>query len=124
VKSGKVDVFKNRAKIRTITKNDYFGERAIIFNDFRSASVVAVGQVECWTISKEEFLGLMDESIRGQLLSRIELQDDQVDWDMMKISKLLGTGMFGNVYLAVHQEKRTLYALKTVTRNKIEKYQI
>jgi cGMP-dependent protein kinase len=41
IKSGKVTVYKDNVKVRTITKLDYFGERALIFNDFRTATVVA-----------------------------------------------------------------------------------
>ena len=43
VKSGTVDILKNGQKVRTIAKNDYFGERSIIFNDCRTATVVASG---------------------------------------------------------------------------------
>lgn len=32
--------------------------------------------------------------------------------------------MFGNVYLVVNREKGTLYALKTITRSKIERFKI
>lgn len=47
IKSGKVNVLKNDVKIRTITKHDYFGERSVLFNDFRSATVSADGPVSC-----------------------------------------------------------------------------
>lgn len=40
----------------------------------------------------------------------------------LAIVKVLGQGMFGNVYLAANTEKGTLYALKTVTRSKIAQF--
>ena len=59
--------------MRTVTKNDYFGERALIFNDFRSASVRAAGDVSCWVMEKSEFLKIIDSKIRSQLEFRIDL---------------------------------------------------
>ena len=124
VKSGKAEVSKDGAVIRIITKHDYFGERSLLFNNFRSASVKAKGNFSCWVVSKAEFTGLLEESIRRQLLARIELQDDTVFFEDLSLIKLLGAGMFGNVFLAVHKKSRTLYALKTVDRRKILGYDI
>ena len=47
IKSGKATVYKDGSTIRTITKHDYFGERSLLFNDFRSASVKAKGHLVC-----------------------------------------------------------------------------
>ena len=124
VKSGKAEVCKDGLTLRTITKHDYFGERSLLFNNFRSASVKAKGHLVCWVISKSEFTSLLEDSIRRQLLSRIELQDDTVHFEDLCIIKQLGSGMFGNVFLVAHKKSRTLYALKTVDRKKIAAYDI
>mmetsp|Transcript_3449 Transcript_3449/g.5312 ORF Transcript_3449/g.5312 Transcript_3449/m.5312 type:complete len:871 (-) Transcript_3449:744-3356(-) len=124
VKSGIVDVFKDGSNLRSITMNDYFGERSILFNDRRSASVVANGQVRCWVLHKEDFLRIIDESMRIQLMKRIELQDDSITLADLAPLKLLGKGMFGNVFLAVHRGKGHLYAVKSINRRKIEKFGI
>ena len=47
IKSGSVKVYKNGIYIRDITKHDYFGERAILFNEPRTASIIASGSVDC-----------------------------------------------------------------------------
>lgn len=47
IKSGKVDVTKNGVIIRTINKHDYFGERSILLNEPRSATVRARGHLVC-----------------------------------------------------------------------------
>ena len=124
VKKGKVEVVKDGVKLRSVTKHDYFGERSVLFNDFRSASVIANGDVTCWVLSKEDFLNILDESVRFQLIKRIELQDDSIALEDLCIVKTLGKGMFGNVFMCVHKEKGQLYALKTVDRRKIERYEI
>lgn len=124
IKSGKVDVIKDGTVIRSITKNDYFGERSLLFNNFRSASVVANGKVDCWVLYKSDFLGILNENIKKILLERIELQDDTISLSDLVIVKLLGSGMFGNVFLVVNKQKKTFYSLKTVDRKKIQAYEI
>ena len=124
IKSGRVEIIKDSQVIRAITKHDYFGERSLLFDNFRSASVVARKRVVCWILHKQDFLHLLNENIKKQLLERIELQDDSILLTDLAIVKTLGSGMFGNVFLTVHRSKRKLYALKTVDRRKITAYEI
>ncbi|OMJ93134.1 hypothetical protein SteCoe_3952 [Stentor coeruleus] len=124
VKSGKAEVLKDGHNVRTITKHDYFGERSLLFNNFRSATVKAKGHLVCWVILKSQFTEILDDAIRKQFLDRIELQDDTVELEDLEIVKTLGSGMFGNVFLTVHKTKKILYALKTVDRRKIAAFEI
>ncbi|CAG9323651.1 PKG_3 [Blepharisma stoltei] len=124
VKEGKVDIVKNNAVIRTIGQHDYFGERSIILKEKRTATVRANGPVHVWVLSKEDFLSLVNEGIRIMLLKRIELQDDKITLKDLHIVKLLGKGMFGNVFLAVHKVTRLPYAIKTISRDKIRAYDL
>ena len=52
VKEGNVDIIKGENLLRTITKNDFFGERAVLLKENRSASVYANGSVHVWELSK------------------------------------------------------------------------
>ena len=124
IKSGKVDVIRDGIQVRSITKLDYFGERSVLFNENRTASVVASGAVSCWVLHRQDFLRLIDESIRDNLTKRIELQDDNIALRDLVPVKVLGKGMFGNVFLVVDKNRNRLYALKTVSRRKIERYDI
>lgn len=124
VKSGQVCVYKDGEFLRMITKLDYFGERSILFNDFRSATIIAKGNVSCWLLHKSDFLRIIDERMRFNLLNRIELQDDSIRLNDIRVVNLLGKGMFGNVFLVVHKIKRKLYALKSIERRKIEAYEL
>ena len=119
VKDGKVDVFKDDVKLRTITKLDYFGERALILNNFRTATVAAQTVCNCWILNRADFFELIDERIQEQLLKKIEQQDIDVQLDQLIPVKLLGNGMFGSVTLATHAEKNMLFAVKSVPRAKI-----
>mmetsp|Transcript_19075 Transcript_19075/g.19078 ORF Transcript_19075/g.19078 Transcript_19075/m.19078 type:complete len:349 (+) Transcript_19075:544-1590(+) len=47
IRSGTVDIFKNGIKARSITIYDYFGERSILFDEVRTATVIANGLVSC-----------------------------------------------------------------------------
>ena len=124
VKLGEVQVVKDGVVLRTITKHDFFGERSVLFNEVRTASVVSKGPAECWVLHRADFLGIVDESIRRLLAKRIELQDDTITLEDLAVVKVLGKGMFGCVFLVVHRVKKTLYALKTVQRTKIRMFDI
>lgn len=124
VKSGKVDIIKDNQVLRSITKNDYFGERSLLFDEARTASVIARKKVQCWVMSKKDFMSILNENLRKQLMYRIELQNDSIVMNELAIVKSLGNGMFGNVFLVAHKEKKTLYALKAVDRRKITAYEI
>ena len=124
IKSGKVDIVQDGISLRTVTKNGYFGERSLIFNDFRSASVIANGPVCCWYLTHDDFSRILEDSIKKMLIDRIQLQDDSITLQNLSIVKVLGKGMFGIVFLVVDRQKKRLYALKTVSKKKIERYQM
>ena len=124
IKSGKVDVIRDGLKIRTITKNDYFGERSILNNELRTATVIAQGKVTCFVMNQADFKRIIDDNMKNLLSKRIQLQDDNIVLSNLFIIKLLGKGMFGNVFLAARKDRQALYALKTIHRSKIEKYEI
>jgi cGMP-dependent protein kinase len=119
-----VQVVKDGIVLRIILKNDYFGERSVLFNEVRTASVVAEGEVDCWVLHRTDFLDIVDESISLQLAKRIELQDDTISLADLSLIKILGKGMFGTVSLVAHKVKRRLYALKTVPRLKVRQFDI
>ena len=62
--------------------------------------------------------------MRYNLIKRIELQDETVSLDDLKIVKLLGKGLSGIVFLTIHKTKKILFALKTVHRQKIYDYNL
>ena len=119
IKSGKVDVYKDGVYIRSIMKHDYFGERSALFNDFRSATVVAHRGVTCWVLQKEDFLSILDEGVRSRMKKRIELQNDRIKLNELMLVTFLSRSGFGSLFLAKSTENDTLYALKCVNRKKI-----
>jgi cGMP-dependent protein kinase 1 len=124
VKEGEVEILKDNYSIRTIHRLDYFGERSIILNENRTATVISKGFSICWKLDKKDFLSLMDESVRNLLYIRMQLQNDQIKLDDLLLVKQLGKGMFGQVFLAYSPQNNFLYALKTVSRQKINSFKI
>ncbi|OMJ91346.1 hypothetical protein SteCoe_6141 [Stentor coeruleus] len=120
VKLGRVEVIRNDVLLRTINKLDYFGERSILFNELRTATIRAQSKTECWVLHKSDFFRVIDERMRLMLQKRIQMQDDNITLDDLIIIKKLGHGMFGNVFLSAHKTKKNLYALKTIDRKKID----
>ena len=124
VKDGQVEIFRGSTSIRVITKLDYFGERSIILDERRTATVVAKSRVSLWTLAEKDFLSIIDESIRKQLLIRILLQNDRIELKELLFIKELGKGMFGNVFLVNCTSNNSFYALKTVNKEKAKQYEI
>lgn len=123
VESGQVEVQINNQTIRQITTHDFFGERGIINSEQRTATVLSNGAT-CWILAKNDFLILVDKSVRKQIQKRIDLQDDKVSLEDLTLVKLLGKGMFGSVFLGHNYIKKISYALKSVHRSKIAEFNI
>jgi cGMP-dependent protein kinase len=121
---GNVDIIKDGVKVRTITKLDYFGERSTLFHEARSATTVAQGKVVCWTISQEEFMAVVDHKIISHLKTRIEYQDEKAQLNELIPVKVLGRGKFGVVALVFSRHKSHLYALKAISRSKIDEFSL
>ena len=124
INEGEVEIIKDGTLIRIQEKNDFFGERAILFKENRTASARAKDKVVLWVLHKEDFLRVIDTGMRDQLIKRINLQDDQFQLSQVKLLKKLGNGAFGNVFLALNKVTNTLYAIKCVSRELVNRYGI
>ena len=124
IDSGQVKVVKDSTVLRVLVKHGFFGERSVLTNEVRTASVIAQGPVKCLVLHRQEFLRVVDESVSKMLAHRLELQDETVSLSQLTVVKELGKGMFGGVYAVVHKTKGTLYALKSVSRRKIRAYDL
>lgn len=116
IKSGSVNVKVNGEVVRVIHPLGYFGERAMLQREVRSATVVANEATECWVLKRDDFFSVIDDHIRKLLLKKIDLQDDTVVLDDLQMGRCLGGGMFGKVYLTHHRTKQAIYALKVVEK--------
>ncbi|KAK1442450.1 cGMP-dependent kinase [Babesia gibsoni] len=117
IKNGEVAIIKDGIKIRTLGKHDYFGERALLYDEQRSASVIGnAAQVDLWVVEKPVFMQIMEPSMLQHLEKRIKIQDTNVQLDDLRTIKNIGRGSFGIVKLVEHATTGVRYALKCVSR--------
>lgn len=114
---GETTVTIDGKKIRTQGKNASFGERALLFDEPRSATVqVSSEAAELWTLEKSVFKQIITEKMRRDLEYRISIQDAGVTLSDLKPLSFLGAGAFSTVRLVEHRKTGAKYALKTCKR--------
>lgn len=128
IKTGTVTVSKNgKGIIGILERGQFFGERALLEEDCRQATVTANAPgVECLTLAREEFLQHFLDFEKSEpkplkkveYLTKNEYSDVQLK-DLVKI-RTLGTGGFGRVELAQHiKNKNWTFALKCLKKVRI-----
>eukprot|EP00928_Gymnodinium_smaydae_P025862 TRINITY_DN2047_c0_g8_i1.p1 TRINITY_DN2047_c0_g8~~TRINITY_DN2047_c0_g8_i1.p1 ORF type:complete len:934 (+),score=249.81 TRINITY_DN2047_c0_g8_i1:121-2922(+) len=118
IASGEVTVRKSDGTvIRTMGKHGYFGERALLFDEPRSARVDVTSQeAELWYIDKATFSQIVKGNMQQVLMQRIQLQDTSVNLKDLRQVKVIGAGATGVVRLVEHKKTKTRYALKRVKK--------
>lgn len=120
IKSGEVVVLKGTKKLRTCGRHDYFGERALLYDEPRTASIEATSkEVDLWVVEKSIFLQFIHGPMLSHLEERIRLQDTRVMFNELIVQRIIGRGTFGTVKLVKHKPTGTRYALKCVSRRSV-----
>jgi len=120
IKKGKVDIIINKQYLRTLNKHEYFGDRALFFDEKRSATAVANGNVTLYVLEKESFQKILDGNLKAFLLNHLFLQDNSVNLQHLSIIKKLGNGSYGQVFLVNSNKNNFLYALKIISKKQID----
>lgn len=121
VKRGKVDVFKAGNLIKTIRKLGFFGERSLIHSQNSIYTYVANGNVTLWNIKLSNLSHLINDKMLDQLSKRLDIEDEDAELMNLIVIRELGRGLNSLVYL-VRTPRDNLYALKLITRKRIEKH--
>lgn len=117
IASGEVEVVIRGTEVRTLSRNAYFGERALLFDEPRSATVrVSSQKAELWAIDKANFIPIIRGKMQEELEHRIRLQDTNVNIKDLLSIKVVGQGAAGVVRLVQHVKTGTRYALKRVQK--------
>lgn len=126
IAKGEVEVVQNGERLRTLGKYDYFGERALLYNEARTATVRchASDPVELWVMDQPVFIQLIQRGLLDYLELRIALQNTNFELADLIVDRILGEGTFGIVKLVRHYTTNTRYALKCVDRESIVEKQI
>ncbi len=116
VKTGKVDFFDNNNKyIRTLEKNDFFGEKSLLISSPRSATAIAKTYCELYYLIKEDFLKNIEKNMNEFLIQRINLQDTNIELKDLKCIRTLGSGNYGTVCLVKNKNNNVLYSIKAIS---------
>lgn len=114
IHSGQLEVSIDGRKIRTLGVGDYVGERALLFKEPRSATVIAKEESELWMIGAEAFNHVVVGPIVEYMQDRIRFQNTFVDMDTLKCIRIIGRGGFGIVKMVQSTQTGTRYALKGI----------
>ena len=116
IKSGKVKMEQQKNLIRYLEIGGCFGEIPNITGEIDLFTVTAIGSVECYVLTKEDFPNF-DYNISKEIKEISSLNDININIEDLYFVKILGNGKFGKVYL-VHNMKH-FYAIKNTPMKKI-----
>lgn len=85
---------------------------------------VVVTSGDYWTLSKADFTESLSLPLQELLRRRLELLEGDIALQDLHPTRILGRGMFGLVFEVQHQRSQTYYALKTISRSTIARYNL
>jgi len=119
INSGELTVIVKGRLVRTIGKGDYFGERGLLYDEPRTATVTCQSaEAELMVIDKAVFMHIIEKKMLQHLEERIRLQMTNVKLADLSEVRVVGRGTFGVVKLVEHKSSGTQYALKCIERAK------
>jgi cGMP-dependent protein kinase len=124
IKSGKVDIFIDSNYIRTLNELEFFGDRALFFNEPRTATAQANGKVEIYVIEEKNFKAILEDNLSNYLKNRFFLQDNSLEIKDLDYIRDLGSGSFGAVCLVRARKNKHQYAIKAMQKLQIDAEQL
>lgn len=120
---GNARVEKDGKLVRILDQGACFGEMSLILNKEHSADVVAETDLHLYTLSKKDFISVIDSKMQQALIYSMSLMDNfNLTLKDLFFYKLLGSGKFGIVVLA--HNSNNIYAVKIVKKETLEKQKI
>lgn len=119
IQEGTVLVNKDESKIRNLGRWDYFGERALIKQEKRSATCIAEDACVVLSLDSKVFSDIVG-IFRKELVHRMNLQDLDITMKDLRLKAVVGRGSFGIVKLVHHKsDDKRCYALKCVGKKQV-----
>ena len=139
IKSGKIEGKAKDGTNFTLTEGGFFGERALLTNEPRAATIKAISdKLECLTLTREDFIILLGplEDIMQRNMEEYEKPEDLrkimggnndklnnnsgvCGLTEFKTIGILGRGAFGVVKLVEDPNTNKSYALKALRKNQV-----
>lgn len=122
IKSGRVDFFFNSKYVRSSHEGEEFGARALILvNEKRSATAIANGYVEVFSLSAKDFKNILNPNLIEYFKKKFYLEDNTIELKDLDNLKELGQGNFGFVNLIRSRKNKQLYAIKALRLKQIKR---
>ena len=121
IKSGRVDFFISSKYVRSAHENEEFGARSLIVSEKRSATAIANGKVEVYTLTAQIFQSILEPNLLAYFTKKIHLEDHTIELKDLDNIKELGKGTFGSVNLVRNRKSKQLYAIKALRLSQIKK---
>lgn len=102
VRSGTVEIIRNRVSIRTMGKFDYFGERSLILNEPRGATVRAKTPVNLYILEQDDLNRVVDERMRNSVVQTVRMEQLSLSLQDLHVVSMLERNQYGETYLLQH----------------------
>lgn len=132
VKITQLDSNQDENEIRKLGRGDYFGEQALLHEERRTASVIALAPgAECLTLDRASFAQLIGDlsELQGKAYGTVTpsqgseaCEATELGWlklEDLEVVATLGVGGFGRVELVHHREAASSFALKCLKKKHI-----
>ena len=121
IKSGRVDFFVNSKYVRSFGDGEEFGARSLIISEKRSATAIANGKVEVYTLTSQVFKSILEPNLLEYFKKKFYLEDNTIELKDLDYIKELGKGNFGFVSLVRSRKNKQPYAIKALNLKQIKK---
>eukprot|EP00753_Platysulcus_tardus_P016257 PLAT5565.1.p1 GENE.PLAT5565.1~~PLAT5565.1.p1 ORF type:complete len:720 (-),score=419.53 PLAT5565.1:286-2445(-) len=154
IEDGEVDVLKREEgkgaeeKVGHLTRGDFFGEKALLTEEKRAATILATTPVTCLSMNRTDFVALLgslqelidgggskeEEEVAAPSVAAVEggKEEDSskeamysffeaIPFEELTAKATIGCGAFGRVKLVKHETSGKTYALKCLVKNDIVK---
>ena len=119
IKEGTIDLLQGEKFIRSINKNNFFGEKSLLVEQDEDLIAVAKTDVQVYVLEKIDFLFSVQEDFREFLINRLMLLDINFELSDLNFVCKLGAGSFGQVSLVKNKKTDFIYSIKAISIEQI-----
>ena len=125
VKNGTVEVYLDTKYIKSKTEGEFFGYDTLIASNTKCLETVrAKGQVDCYTLNRDNFNKILNKDLKDYFLNQYYLNDYSIELGDLEYVKMLGEGSYGFVNLVSNKRNKHLYAAKALYLTQIKEENI
>jgi cGMP-dependent protein kinase len=129
IDNGEVEFTKDGASTGRFFQNQFFGEGSLVKPAPRRCTATAMTDTVCYSLACSEYRALFGESVKAEMARTLAVRrsaDEPGGASEIRATdlngiRMLGQGSYGKVTLVRHKTTGKTYALKQITREKVER---